>query len=238
MVNAGWDDVPHLTADVKRTLLSETQPFLRDARSKGIPSLGAGAVYPIEEDVFLVDPFPIPTYWPRAYGLDVGWNKTAAIWGAIDRDTETVYLYAEHYRGQAEPSIHATAIKARGDWIPGVIDPASVGANQRDGERLIVDYRTLGLKLHPAENSVEAGIQMVYERLSVGKIKVFKTLGNWRSEHRLYRRHEKNGSVIKEHDHLMDAMRYLIVSGLERAIVKPIPKPTSTPLVGDSRAGY
>ncbi len=237
MVNAGWSDVPHIPADVQASLLAETQPFLRDARTKGIPSMGAGAIYPVEEEVFLCDPFPIPRYWPRAYGLDVGWNKTAAIWGAHDRETDTAYLYSEHYRGQAEPSIHVAAVNARGDWIPGVIDPASVGAAQTDGKRLIVEYRDLGLNLHPAENSVEAGLQTVWERLSTGRLKIFKTLMNWRAEHRLYRRDEK-GRLVKANDHLMDAMRYLVVSGLDRAIVKPVPKPVTGPMQGDSRMGY
>jgi hypothetical protein len=237
MVNCGWDDCAHLSDAEKTRLLAETQPYLRDARSKGTPSMGAGAIYPVEEDVFLCDPFPMPAYWPRAYGLDVGWNRTAAVWGAVDRETETVYLYSEHYRGQAEPSIHAAAIHARGEWIPGVIDPAARGRMQTDGKRLIVDYRELGLELQPAENSVEAGLQAVWERLSTGKIKVFKTLQNWRAEHRLYRRDEK-GHIVKANDHLMDAMRYLIVSGLNIAKTKPVPKPVSGPMLGDSKAGY
>lgn len=103
LVQAGWRDVPHLDADTQRELLASTQPYLRDARSKGIPSLGAGAIYPVEESAITVEPFAIPAYWRRAYGLDVGWNRTAAVWGAHDPNTDTVYLYAEHYRGQAEP---------------------------------------------------------------------------------------------------------------------------------------
>jgi hypothetical protein len=221
LTNAGWDDMPHLDAKTKADLLESTPPFLRDARSKGVPSLGAGAIYPVEESVFLVDPFAIPAYWPKSYGLDVGWNRTAAIWSAHDRDTDTVYLYAEHYRGQAEPSIHAAAIKARGVWIPGVIDPAARGRSQKDGEQLIVQYRELGLDIAPAINSREAGIHAVFERLSVGRLKVFKTLSNWRAEHRFYRRDEK-GQVVKKNDHLMDATRYDIISGLKRAKTRPI----------------
>ena len=36
---AGWDDVPHLEERTKTELLESTPPHLRDARSKGIPSL-------------------------------------------------------------------------------------------------------------------------------------------------------------------------------------------------------
>jgi hypothetical protein len=238
LTNAGWDSVPHLDAETKRQLLAETPPFLRDARSKGIPSLGAGAIYPVEESVFLVDPFAIPAYWPKAYGFDVGWNRTAAVWGAHDRDTDTVYLYAEHYRGQAEPSIHAVAVKARGAWIPGVIDPAARGRMQTDGEQLIVQYRELGLDIGIAVNSREAGLHAVFERLSTGRLKVFKTMNNWRAEHRFYRRDEK-GKVIKKNDHLMDATRYLVISGLKRAKVRPIDKNTMIqPAAADTGMGY
>src|SRR5690348_7287717 len=100
-------------------------PHERDARAKGIPILGSGAIYPVNPDVYECEPIEIPPYWPRAYGMDVGWKRTAAIWGAWDRESDTVYAYSEHYMGQAEPSVHADAIKARGEWIPGAMDPAS-----------------------------------------------------------------------------------------------------------------
>ena len=222
VITAGWDDVPHLSADAKKALLESIPPFQRDARSKGIPQLGAGAIYPIPESDILVDDFSIPDHWPRAYGMDVGWNRTAAIWAAWNRDTDTVYLFNEHYRGQAEPSIHTQAIQARGDWIPGVIDPASRGRNQKDGQQLIQQYKDLGLNLEFAFNGVESGLYEVWQRLSTGRLKVFRSLSNWLMEYRLYRRDEK-GQVVKANDHIMDATRYLIMSGLERAITKPKP---------------
>jgi phage terminase large subunit-like protein len=48
-IMAGWDDVPHLSKEVKDRMLAECEPHLRDARSKGIPSLGSGAIYPLAE---------------------------------------------------------------------------------------------------------------------------------------------------------------------------------------------
>lgn len=220
---ATWDDAPHLTDEMKRAMLDTYPAFQRDARSKGIPQLGAGAIYPVPESDFIVEPFEIPAHWPRAYALDVGWNRTAALWGALDRETSTLYLYSEHYRGQAEPSVHANSIRSRGEWIPGVIDPAARGRGQTDGAQLLTLYRDLGLELIEADNSVEGGIYAVFERLSGGKIKVFRTLQNWLSEYRLYRRDEK-GKIVKVNDHLMDDTRYLVVSGLAIAITKPVPK--------------
>lgn len=208
LIMAGWDDVPHLGEEEKKRMLSETPPHLRDARSKGIPSLGAGAIYPVPESEIKVPDFAIPSHWKRLYALDVGWNRTACLWGAWDLDSDTIYLVAEHYRGQAEPSIHADAIKAR-KVSSGVIDPAARGRSQKDGEQLIQTYKDLGLKLDLANNAVESGIYETWQRLSTGRLKVFASLSNWFSEYRLYRRDEK-GRIVKENDHLMDDTRYLV----------------------------
>jgi hypothetical protein len=216
-----WEDTPHLDAAAKAELVSSYPPHMRDARTKGIPQLGSGAIYPTPESEITVDPFPVPVYWPKAYGMDVGWNRTAAICCAIDREADIIYLVSEYYQGHAEPSIHAQAIRARaGDWMPGVVDPASRGRSQIDGAQLLVMYRELGLNLAPADNTVEAGLYEVWQRLSTGRLKVFKTLQNWLGEYRIYRRDEK-GRVVKEGDHLMDATRYLIMSGIAGAAVDP-----------------
>lgn len=211
LIMAGWDDVPHLGEAEKARMLSETPPHLRDARSKGIPSLGAGAIYPVPESEIKVPDFPIPKHWLRLYALDVGWNRTAAVWGAWDKDTDIIYLVSEHYRGQAEPSIHANAIQSRGKSLHGVIDPAARGRSQSDGTQLIQSYKDLGLKLTLAANGVESGIYDMWQRLSSGRLKVFSSLTNWFSEYRVYRRDEK-GRIVKENDHLMDCSRYVIAA--------------------------
>lgn len=216
----GWEDVPHLSEEQKQRLTAAIPLHQRDARTKGIPILGAGQIYPVNEESLLVDPFQLPNHWPRAYALDVGWNRTAALWGSWDRDSDIVYLYSEHYQGQQPPSVHADAIKARGDWMSGVIDPASAGSSQKDGTKLIDEYRLLGLHIQPADNTVEAGIMACYQRLVAGRLKIFKTLRNLRSEIRIYRRDER-GKIVKENDHLMDAMRYLVMSGMMLARTEP-----------------
>ncbi len=220
ITQCGWDDVPHLSAADKDEMFAKLAPHQRDARTKGIPSLGSGAIYPVEESEIIIPDFQLPDFWPRSYAMDVGWNRTAAVWGAIDRDSDVGYLYAEHYRGNAEPSIHADAIKARGIWIPGAIDPAARGRSQKDGESLLQNYTDLGLELTKANNAVESGIYETWQRLSTGRLKVFKSLQNWASEYRQYRRDEK-GRIVKQNDHLMDTTRYWVMSGMDLARVKP-----------------
>lgn len=238
LVNAGWNDVPHLDEKTKQELLEATPPHLRKARSQGIPSLGSGAIYPIEWEEVSVAPFAIPAHWPRAYALDVGWNRTAALWGAKDREADILYIYAEHYRGQAEATIHATAIKARGDWIRGAIDPAARNRSQKDGERLMATYVANGLHLVPAINAVEAGLYEVWQALSIGRIKFFSTLQNAKAEYQLYRRDE-NGKVVKENDHLMDDLRYLWMTWDQIASVKAPDRVMKSSFgISDTKAGY
>lgn len=231
VISATWDDAPHLSEKDKKELWDAIPPFQRDARSKGLPQLGAGLIYPVPESRFVIDPIEIPKHWPRSYGLDVGWNRTAAIWGADDPETDTEYWYSEHYQAEEMPVVHAAAIKARGD-LPGAIDPASFGRGQADGQKLIDLYRGQGLDLLPADNAVEAGLLHVWERLSTGKLKIFSTCQNTLVELRLYRRDEK-GKVIKQNDHAMDAGRYRSMTRHIARAPKP-PKPKPDPLSAPS----
>jgi hypothetical protein len=116
--------------------------------------------------------------------------------------------------------VHAQAIKSRGSWLAGVIDPAARGRQQRDGQQLMQDYVDLGLDLEVAHNGVESGIYQVWTRMSSGRLKVFASCQNWRSEFRLYRRDEK-GRIVKQNDHAMDETRYFVVSGVPRMKTRP-----------------
>src|ERR1017187_1391194 len=88
--------VPHVDEAAEAQLLASTPLYQRDARTKGIPQLGAGAIYPLAESEILVPRFDIPNHWPRSYGMDVGWNRTAVVWGALDRENGVAYLYREY----------------------------------------------------------------------------------------------------------------------------------------------
>ncbi|RLC11982.1 MAG: hypothetical protein DRI24_17975 [Deltaproteobacteria bacterium] len=88
----GWDDIPHLSKKEKNELMLSIPKHQRDARSKGYPSLGAGAVYTYSEDDLVCDAFKVQPYYWGGYGMDVGWNATAAVFIRYDRDNKTYYV--------------------------------------------------------------------------------------------------------------------------------------------------
>lgn len=216
VVMAGWDDAPHLTEEAKQEMLSTYPPFMRLARSRGLPQMGAGVIYPVDQASYVIEPFELTGDWKRAFGMDVGWNCTAAVFGAYSEREDRWVIWSEHYAKQATPLENSHGIKGRGAWIPGVIDPASAGANQKDGTTLLGEYQGLGLDLTPADNSVEAGIMRVWTLLSTGKLQIFSNCTNLLRELRGYIRDEK-GRIVKKDDHCCDAMRYLCMSGLDVA---------------------
>ncbi|UOF77462.1 large terminase protein [Caudoviricetes sp.] len=195
-----WDDAPHLDEETKQSLIAGYAPHERDARTRGEPSLGAGAVYPVAESQIFIDDFEVPIYWPRAFGMDVGWSWNAGIWGAIDRDKQTVYIYSEAKVGQVEPASFVQNMRARGSWMQGVIDTAAHGANSFDGRDLMTEYQKLGLKIYNADKSVEAGIFHVYNLMVSGRLKIFNSCVETKKEFRNYMRDEK-GKIKKKNDH-------------------------------------
>jgi phage terminase large subunit-like protein len=215
-IQAGWDDVPHLDERKKREVLATMLPYQIAARTKGEPSLGVGAIYPIPESDIVVPAFNVPWSWPRGYGLDVGWNRTAAPFFAEDISAGIYYVYDIHYMSVGEPSSHAMGIRARGNWLQGVIDPAARGRSQKDGTQLLATYLDLGLNLEVADNGVEAGLLNTWTLLISGRLKVFAGQGEpWLREFRKYHRDEK-GKIVKENDHAMDATRYWVMSGRDK----------------------
>lgn len=217
LVMAGWDDVPHLSEKTKRELLESTPPHLRDARSKGIPTLGSGAIFPVDEKSITVNPFPIPAHWPRINGIDFGWDHpTAAAGCAWDRDNDVFYVINGYKRSEAIPPIVAAAIKPWGAWIPVAWPHDGLQHDKGSGEQLAKQYKSTGLNMLPERatfedggNSVEAGLMEMLERMETGRFKVFSSVGEFFEEFRLY--HRKDGKVVKEFDDFISACRYALM---------------------------
>ena len=209
----------------------------RDARTKGIPALGSGRIFPISESDITVAPFEIPSHWPQIAGLDFGWDHpTAAAKLAWDRDNDVIYVTADYRRSQQTPIMHCGALKP---WGKGLVWAWPHDGLQHDkgssGEQLAKQYRDHGLALTTERatfldgtNGVEAGVSEMLERMQTNRWKVFSTCGAWFEEFRLY--HREDGRIVKEFDDVLCASRYAMMmrrmaKTLER---RSVPKPDTS----------
>lgn len=234
-VNMTIEDAEHIPAAERARIIASFPAHERDARAKGIPTLGSGRIFPVEESTITEPAFLIPEHWPRLCGLDFGWDHpTAAVWAAWDRDTDTIHLY-DIYRVSEQPVIvHAAAIKSRGAWIPVSWPHDGLQHEKGAGIQLAEQYREQGVAMLPemaqfpdsdehterSRVSVEAGVSDMLDRMLTGRLKVAAHLSEWFDEFRLY--HRKNGKIVKEYDDLLSATRYLLMM-LRFAITKPAP---------------
>ena len=220
------EDAEHYTPEQRKAIIASYPAHEREARAKGIPTLGSGRIFPVVEDMLREQPVRIPNHWPRICGMDFGWDHpTAAVWMAWDRDTDTVHIYDTHRLREGLPIIHAATMKAKGEWIPVVWPHDGLQHDKGSGIALAAQYRKLGLLMHKEKfsnppdtkanppqkegeggNGVEVGLMSMLERMMTGRLKVAAHLHDWWEEFGLY--HRKDGKVVKVNDDLMSATRY------------------------------
>lgn len=211
------DDVGHISAEDRAKIIASYPEHEREARTRGVPILGSGRIFPVPRAAIEVEPFAIPEWWPVIGALDFGWDHpTAAVRLAHDRDTDTVYL-THAYRASQTP-VHTVAAALKG-WDCPVWAWPHDGLNSTAGspEPLVEQYRRQGLAMRPdpasyddtRRNAVEAGLMDMLDRMLMGRFKVFRNLNDWFEEFDLY--HRKDGKVVKERDDLMSASRYAVM---------------------------
>jgi len=211
------DDAEHYSPEERAKIIASYPPHEREARTKGIPSLGSGLIFPVLEEEIVIEPIAIPKLWPQINGLDFGYDHPfGAASLAWDRDADIVYVTKNYRSRQTTPIIHAAAIKPWGDWIPCSWPHDGFQHDKGSGEQLAGQYKVQGLNMLP-ENAeweeggigVEAGIAEMLDRMLTGRWKVFSTCTEWLEERRLY--HRKDGKIVKERDDVLSASRYALM---------------------------
>jgi phage terminase large subunit-like protein len=211
------EDADHYTPEQRARIIASYPPHEREARTKGVPSLGSGRIFPIEESEIVCAPFEIPKIWPQITGIDFGWDHPfAAARLAWDRDNDRIYVIGEYRQREASPIIHAAALRPWGDWLPVAWPHDGLQHDKGSGEQLAAQYRAQGLNLTPeratfddGSNGVEAGVSDMLQRMQTGRWKVFSTCQAWIEEFRLY--HREDGKIVKERDDLISASRYALM---------------------------
>lgn len=211
------DDAEHYTPEQRAAIIASYPPHEREARIKGIPSLGSGRVFPIPEEKITCDIVPVPKEWAQINGIDFGWDHPfAAVNLAWDRDADVIYVTKTYREKEATPVIHAASIRPWGEWIPCAWPHDGYQHDKGSGLELAHQYRDQKLNTlsdHATHEDggfgVEAGVMEMLDRMQTGRLKVFKHLEEWLSEFRLY--HREDGKIVKERDDLISATRYGIM---------------------------
>ncbi len=225
------DEAEHYTDEQRKVIIESYPDHEKVARAQGIPVLGSGRIFPLSDETVAYSSIAtLPPHWKRIAAIDFGHDHpTAIVWGALDADTDTLYLYDCYRVSRAEGKVpeHAAALRARGLWIP-VAWPHDGLNDTAAGPQLAKQYRDQGILMLPehaqypivpgeqgenvkrARSSVEAGLQDMLTRMQTGRLKVAAHLADWFEEFRLY--HRKDGKIVKLRDDLMSATRYLCMS--------------------------
>lgn len=200
-----------------------------------------GTVYDeFDPDVHLIEPFEIPADWRRYRAIDMGYNHArVCLWGALDWD-DNLYIYRETYRTQQTASHHAIQLRRlsnndgkgesyeatwadhdageRADYEEGGI--STIPAN-KDVKRGLQAVRWRLQNALNAKNGQNTGPWVKFFRGCT-----FQVDEKLRESHKPYStvqefdcylwKRNGDGSVsteepIKENDHGMDALRYMIM---------------------------
>lgn len=189
-------------------------------------------VYPgFRRDVHVISPFSIPPSWPRYMAIDPGLrNPTAALWAAVDPEN-AVFLYDEYYQTEKIIQEHCRTMRGKEGETKiflRLIDPSACGRNLINKRSNREEYARHSFHCIPANNELELGIDRVNSYLaeepSTGKpsLYFFSTLTNTINEIQNYRWEEIDPEAarlknlperpVKKDDHLMDCLRYILVS--------------------------
>ncbi|WP_448953060.1 terminase large subunit domain-containing protein [Labrys neptuniae] len=216
-VNMTIEDAEHIPIEERARIIASFPAHEREARAKGIPILGSGRIFPVEEAMIAVDQIKPEPYWVALGAMDFGWDHPfAAVKGFWDRDADIVYVANAFRAREQTPILHAGALRGWGSWLPWAWPHDGLQHDKGSGDQLAEQYRKQGLNMLPeraqfedGSNGVEAGLMIMLDRMQTGRLKVSRHLAEWWEEFRLY--HRKDGKVVKERDDLMSATRYLIM---------------------------
>lgn len=214
------DDNPSLDADTRRRYETMYSGSFHDRYIKGLWVVAEGLVYQLDGVDWKCSREEAEgekgrgEWWVSCdYGIT---NPFAAILWRVT--PERAYAVGEYYfdsrkEGRRKTDAeHADALEAlcKGRSVQGVvIDPSATSFK----EEL---WRRGKLAVYDADNDVLPGIATTDQMLHGGAIKVSENCPNLIAEAGMYRWDDKKAqdAVIKEHDHAMDAMRYMAYTQL------------------------
>lgn len=220
-----WKDNPYLDENEVEKLIASTSDDLQESRRFGRFKSEGGLVYSeFDENVHVIDPFPVPREWQCNISIDPGLkNPLSCHFYAVDGDG-VIYVVGEHYEAGKDINHHVKKIFELADslgWardgkgrLSALIDSASEQrtlAYQKSVAELFYDN---GILVNSrVDKNLFSGISRIkslfFERPP--RIYIFRNCVNMIREIKGYNWGDGDRPV-KRDDHAMDDLRYFVMS--------------------------
>ncbi|MBR2871756.1 MAG: terminase family protein [Clostridia bacterium] len=239
-----WADNPFLDGGEVDLLTQTLSNDVLESRRYGRFKSNTGLVYfEFDENLHVIDPFPIPPEWQDTISIDPGLNNPlSAHWYCVDYDG-TVYVVAEHFEAGKDVTYHSERIKQISNsigWkkdskgrISALIDSAANQKTLASSKSVTELFWECDIAVSPNVNKdMFAGIQRVKQYLKPingkPKIYIFKSCVNLIRELKSYWWGEGDNPK-KVDDHSLDELRYYL---MKKPSLTPL-KPQKTPIQKD-----
>ncbi|WP_162176377.1 terminase large subunit domain-containing protein [Enterovibrio calviensis] len=235
--HAGWDDAPHLTETIKSELLAGIPEWEIPMRTKGLPSRGSGAIFPVDDDFISVPDFEPQEHWPVIAGVDFGKSVDPSVVMFITKDpeTETYFIFKEFFLN-VDKSVDAIANAIKTSQYPRIpvivphdANTAVEGGGMETKARLLRGLNCNVIRRvfnNPQfiQNKItncqeknqgrEGGLHWMAYGLKSGFIKVAADCMHWRRQKRSFFWKQRGGKTISAstHDDTIDASRYALLT--------------------------
>lgn len=214
MVQMTIDDAEHIPKEMRDKIIASYKPHEREARTRGVPQLGSGAIFTIPESTYVVPAFNVPEFWPQLGAIDLGFDHPfGAARLAFDREADVIYLTNTHRAERHTIKQHAEVLLGWGRGLP-IAWPHDGNQHDRQSAQTFAElYRQQGLEMlfehatfPDGGYGLEASVADLIDRLESGRLKIFSHLTDILEEMRTY--HRKDGKIVKDSDDIISALRY------------------------------
>ena len=246
-------DNPHMNPEHAADLRALSGQ-MREAFLEGNWNVFAGQMYPeLNRDRHVIEPFTLPATWTRFCGVDWGYypGYWAVTWAVVDED-QRVYVYREAYEqmlGETEQARRILEAEADGEHVAVRYADDAMWAGRGDAKPIADVYAENGVYLTQANKGARVtGWNRVRSYLAESvacphhraqgwqtcpRLHIFSGCGENLFQHLAGLSHATKGDPEDagpaEHDHLPDALRYLLINlgGGPEFTILPGPDPTA-----------
>lgn len=224
VITVDMDDNPYLSGVAKVEAMVGLSDEEKAARKTGLFVPLTGRIYGDFSEELILPQDDLPENVNVVVGIDPGYGvRCGVVWTALTAD-DTMFIFDELYEGKWTVEQVANEIHKRNAYhgvlpIYYVIDPAARNKYHQTGRSDQMEFADHGIPTIPGQHDVRPGINRVRERLQNRKLFIYDSCVNTIDEFRKYRwrpprrtGEETQPGPFKKDDHLLDALRYVIMS--------------------------